>query len=422
MFEELVELYKNDPHSSAYADTARNRIKDSLMTRKVKNENDPEKLISRQCYISKLRQMLFKLEIHHNEYKEKMAELLESKELEEFCKAELRVFDLLSLKQKLSAWKAIRRLRKNRTKADEIILKLNFQPPALTDLYLDQHDSYDLKAIQRDRVKEKTEDEVLQVDGDTMLGAVDLDSDRPSVLVASLLLVTGRRTIEILKTADFERCGEEPYLTSFKGQAKTEDEGKTFTIPLLAKYDDVARALSVIREQICCNNLSAEEINSKYAKTIARWTKERFGVNPHQLRATYAIMCEQLHNRRDDLSSHRMTYSGYISKVLGHAFPTSSIHYQRICVENLTGPVKEDTLETLISKFGQYNASELGKKKLAAIVMREGKSLTAANMEKACGKRNSTFRAYLQRYQRLVNLYHEKFAKEKPRIKRLRDE
>jgi len=374
MFEELVQLYQTDPHSETFPDVARNRIKDTLLSRGVKPnskmaELDPEKLSSRSSYITRLRTMLFDLNIHHNDYDETMNAMLNDEKLGTSAKNELLDFNDLCLKKKLSKWKAIRRMRKGQSQADELILSLEFQPPALAKLFLERGESHELKAIARDRVKEKTEDTVLEVQGDNMLGGVDLDSEQVSVLVASLLLVTGRRSIEIMKTAEFQPCyrkiGEvkaadevEQYAATFKGQAKTSDEDKTYTIPLLAKYDDVVRAMTVVREKLNASELTSEQINNKYAKTLSRWTNERFGVNPHQLRAIYAIMCEKLYN-----CESRMTYSGYISKVLGHVTPASSIHYQRIYVENITGPVKEETLESLISKFGQYNTSEYAKKK-----------------------------------------------------------
>jgi len=62
------------------------------------------------------------------------------------------------------------------------------------------------------------------------------------------------------------------------------------------------------------------------------------------------------------------------------------------------------------------------KKKLVEQVMRSGKLLTAAEMSRVANKRNTAYSAYLKRYQRLVNLYHEKFSTEKPRVKRPRDE
>src|SRR5690606_32717663 len=147
------------------------------------------------------------------------------------------------------------------------------------------------------------------------------------VVIPSLLLVTGRRTIEIMKTASFEdyRSDDQKeenveYKAVFSGQTKT-PEAKSYLIPLLAPVEKVKLALAAVRHAYPFADRNNSSVNAAYSKTINKMCQTLFGRSAHELRAVYAHMCQESFNR----GPKKMPISGYISKTLGHCAPTTSL-------------------------------------------------------------------------------------------------
>ncbi len=150
---------------------------------------------------------------------------------------------------------------------------------------------------------------------------------------AALLLVTGRRTIEVLSTADFQLGKGQTsagYQCVFTGQAKTSD-GAPYTIPLLAPYSVVRAALTKVRELYPVTGMSSEEVNQAYSTSINHVVKKRVALKPHELRSVYAMATYEL---AETYTTKKPSLVGWIWQVLGHSNPTQASFYQRVKVIN----------------------------------------------------------------------------------------
>lgn len=156
--------------------------------------------------------------------------------------------------------------------------------------------------------------------------AVDLlNSSKYSSLALGLMLLTGRRQSEILKTAKFEVIDSETIL--FSGQLKTRDcpTAKTdpFPIPVLADSQLICEALARLRSMPEVRELADKPVKSCNGKaaTIGRACETNFSslikdCIPKDLRAAYAQIC--LVYRRSD-RDRRTDYEPYFAEILGHA-------------------------------------------------------------------------------------------------------
>jgi hypothetical protein len=177
-----------------------------------------------------------------------------------------------------------------------------------------------------------------------LLPALSDPDAKINAVICALLLVTGRRTYEIAKTAelylaiDMKPSG---YLALFSGQAKsglfdTDD----YRIPLLAPFNLCKDALDRVRKE---NNvhLNSEGVNDKYSRGLNNYLKRVTGLplTPHSLRSVYAMSLFELQPKND-----RKNLIGVISQALGHANPSNATFYQRTHVENvaLWKPIKEE--------------------------------------------------------------------------------
>jgi Telomere resolvase len=153
----------------------------------------------------------------------------------------------------------------------------------------------------------------------------------PFDTAAALGLVTGRRTIEIFKTAAFR--AENSHTVIFSGQAKKNDlaEPAAYEIPVLATVELVNNALARLRAVKDCRALTNREVNSKYANSVNAAARRLLGKEHHfhSLRGIYGVIA---HNC---CLPHRYSLNAFVAKVLGHASLGSSLHYCSIHVEKL---------------------------------------------------------------------------------------
>jgi integrase len=137
-----------------------------------------------------------------------------------------------------------------------------------------------------------------------------LDSVKPLECALGLLLLTGRRTAEILHSAKLYPKGE---MMLFEGLLKQKDSepAEALTIPILAASKPVLGALAFVRNKIKVD--SPAEANNRYAKQISLLCAKHFGANytPHDLRKIYAALA---HSRFGNGQSFRT----YASAILGH--------------------------------------------------------------------------------------------------------
>lgn len=151
-----------------------------------------------------------------------------------------------------------------------------------------------------------------------------LKSDCYSHISLGLILLTGRRPSEILKTAQFEIIDSQNVM--FSGQLKTRDcptaKVHPFPIPVLADVNLVCEALKRLRDMPQIKSLADKPVkacNSK-AGVLSEACERHFGkiikdCTPHELRAAYAQIC--LVYRRPDKG--RTDYEPFFAEILGHA-------------------------------------------------------------------------------------------------------
>lgn len=150
-----------------------------------------------------------------------------------------------------------------------------------------------------------------------------LDSKSYSGLALGLMLLTGRRMSEILKTGQFEYIADDQVI--FSGQLKTRESptAKTypFQIPVLHDATKIIEALARLRSMpsiAALQNKSVKECNKK-ADTIGEACRTHFeklikDSVPKDLRAAYAQIC-LVYKRQEK----RTDYEPYFADILGHA-------------------------------------------------------------------------------------------------------
>lgn len=193
----------------------------------------------------------------------------------------------------------------------------------------------------------KLREDMVEVEGDRTLKLLteplaNLETKR-HFIAAALLLVTGRRTIEVLQTGDFylAKDGDQNgYKCMFSGQAKRKNKKDIpYEIPLLAPYWAVKRAFTHMREMYQAEGLSQADVNSAFSTGINTRVKKLINLRPHELRAVYAAMTYKL-NSEGFYGWKKMSPIGFISQVLGHEDVKASTFYQRLKVIDFTGPVE----------------------------------------------------------------------------------
>lgn len=179
---------------------------------------------------------------------------------------------------------------------------------------------------------------MLRVDGRGILDTCRCTLQQADVasiplLALSLMLLTGRRTCEILNgQSTFTRHDRFEYAIVFCGQAKRRHKDvASFDIPVLACPDVVLRAMSVLRSRTGrCEAIEDSDVNQKTSRRYQSWLSRTLrnhtvlaqAGHPHSLRGVYACMCTKLFNWEDDYAP------AYIAmRVLGHCGLQESLVY-----------------------------------------------------------------------------------------------
>ncbi|CAN0542104.1 unnamed protein product, partial [Ectocarpus sp. 12 AP-2014] len=148
------------------------------------------------------------------------------------------------------------------------------------------------------------------------------------MLAACISLVCGRRSIEILKTGEFSEGTDARghYSCFFTGAAKKkvvcEDKCE---IPLLIKYKYLKHSLRRVRENIPCENLTNQAINSKYSHKLGDAAKILTGnmrVRFHDLRGLFGMISHRMFKNNCSINI-------WLTKTLLHEALDTSIFYSR---------------------------------------------------------------------------------------------
>lgn len=176
--------------------------------------------------------------------------------------------------------------------------------------------------------KYKKHTNIHKVDADSIIlvaeGLLDQSkASRPSYqkIALGLMLLTGRRPIEILKTASFVEVDD--YFVEFSGQAKTKGsenaQTNPYIIPTLASAEKCIEALEQLRQMKDFSEEANEKVHSKTNTDMNKTCKKVFGelipnTSLKALRAVYAAICENAYRHETTLSRE-----AYVASILGHS-------------------------------------------------------------------------------------------------------
>jgi hypothetical protein len=120
-----------------------------------------------------------------------------------------------------------------------------------------------------------------------------LAGERWQDIAAGLVMATGRRATEILKTAQFERATD--YSVIFSGQIK--HSVNAFEIPTLTGAGPVISALERLRDILDTQDMTEHEVSNAFHRALGASVKRCFGeiipsregeeISPHTLRSVY---------------------------------------------------------------------------------------------------------------------------------------
>jgi Telomere resolvase len=160
-----------------------------------------------------------------------------------------------------------------------------------------------------------------------------------TALALGLMLLTGRRAGEILKTAKFSLIPNQPRKVFFEGQLKLKNNtkreaSKGFVIPVLADAHIIIKALATLREIQNFEELTTAQVHQKTANPLGLYAKKYFteslgeGVTPHSLRKAYlALVWFYTQKEQSNPTSKRkakkvetpQSKAGFARAVLGHS-------------------------------------------------------------------------------------------------------
>ena len=150
-------------------------------------------------------------------------------------------------------------------------------------------------------------------------------------LALPLLLLSGRRTSEILNGKSTFEATEKTTTCLFKGQIKKRGEETTYEIPLLCDFATFTHAFNVLRikqggevfkqPEACTNRYShmlKEEISQHFS----------FAAHVHELRAVYAAMAYHLYQCNT-------TFNRAAMRILGHEKLDVSLSYNSVVLHGM---------------------------------------------------------------------------------------
>lgn len=160
------------------------------------------------------------------------------------------------------------------------------------------------------------------IDSDDLIlrGIELLDSTSYLNIALGLMLLTGRRSTEVLKTAELTLVTDDSVL--FTGQLKTKGSSNAqidpYKIPLLTKSQIVVDALSKLRQLKDFSSLTNDQVHSRCNKSLNEYVKKHFcklipDVKLKDLRSGYATICHEF------FCPDHISQTAYFAQILGHS-------------------------------------------------------------------------------------------------------
>jgi hypothetical protein len=302
---------------------------------------------SLSSYVSQVKKQWMTLDVINDGYNAQYATALasvdtaiaqaKSEERDKLCTARVKLvrFNDMNLADKNTVQRLIRSTQySGHATVDDMIMGFNIFPAYINDLKLSEAERATLQKRSVAALEAKSV-ESITVQASELISkckATLKDSRANAFDVAVALgLLTGRRCIEIFKTAEFTAVDEHAVI--FRGQAKKGDvvEPVQYEIPVLAPPDLINTALARLRVAKDCTGLNNREVNLRYSNSCNGAARRLLGpeYHFHSLRGIYAVVCYNA------CLPHRYSMNAFVSKVLGHSGLGSSLHYSATHVEGL---------------------------------------------------------------------------------------
>jgi hypothetical protein len=275
-----------------------------------------------------------------------------------FAEPEVTEFLVAPLKRQLELQRRHRAHPSWSDEAEEALASLRLLPANMDSFHITEREVRQIKRWDKGNMRERMANVVVVDDGEALLArAVEMlrcakPSDSYVTLLAPLLLVSGRREIEVLNVcsgrAAFEKVGERA--VRFTGQCKTKcSEGVApFIIPLLCEADVFVAALSALREKrgdlSGVNNAQIHVLMNGHftpAYLTQAFPMLPVGCKWHLLRSLYLQFVNHCF-------THTMAVNFLGKQILGHFDEAESLRYVSTRV---------DGIESLKGTFGRLVAS-----------------------------------------------------------------
>ena len=203
--------------------------------------------------------------------------------------------------------------------------RLGTTHPALKYMNLSIDDMEDLREDYKQRVSE-SHGNLRPVDCEALVAtatAIIRDpakAGHPMRVAAALLLLTGRRVTEVLKTGEF-MAGDKKRTLQFCGQLKQSDsaDDAPYTIPVLADPALVLSAIDYLRTVADCSEIDNQKVNARYSKYVNAAVADLFAdakggrLMPKDLRAIYATAAYAWY------APVTVSLNAYVARILGHS-------------------------------------------------------------------------------------------------------
>lgn len=223
------------------------------------------------------------------------------------------------------------------TRTDSTIAELPILPEFMRDYRLTQTDTNKTNEVASRNIEKRSQECINVGDCDALIekcrNIVKKLNEDPFITAAALGVLSGRRSIEILKIGRFSSSPVGMYACRFSGAAKKRNDAKASSdvdIPLLIKFKYVTPCLDYIRTRVDVSGLTNGQVNSRYSHKLgdaSRILMDSLDVRFHDLRAIYGTVAHQ---------AFRNTWSinMWLKKVLIHDTMDTSIFYSRCKIEN----------------------------------------------------------------------------------------
>jgi hypothetical protein len=156
------------------------------------------------------------------------------------------------------------------------IKTINPNHPALEDVGLSKEDWIQINDDVDDKVSDRENKYLTSPQAIADKGLQLLSSPEWFDIVAGLAVLTGRRSTELLKTAEF--VYKTPYSVTFTGALKRRGETQTlsFEIPTLAPAQSIVEAVGKVRKKLDTSDLTERQINKNYSDDVSKACDKHF--------------------------------------------------------------------------------------------------------------------------------------------------